>query len=69
MNKRINKLFSCCLDNRVVVIDTNFKHFCDHFKKVEPDSRSCRWFFNRFKDESEFEYSVNGKIYFFQKLI
>lgn len=69
MNKRINKLYACTLNNRVVVFDTNFQHFCDQFKNIEPKAYSCRWFYNRFKEEPEFEYEINDKKYYFQKLV
>jgi len=69
MNERISKLFSCCLNNRVVIIDTNFKAFHATLKKIEPDCNSDRWYSDRFKEEKEFSQTINGKDYHFQKLI
>lgn len=69
MNNRISKLFSCCLGNRVVIIETNFKEFHGQFKNIEPEGHSDRWFIDRFKEDSEFEYSLNGKKYYFQRLV
>lgn len=69
MNNAVKKLFTCCSSNRVVAADTNFKDFCDQFKNLEPNSKSCRWFDNKFKENKEFEYSVNGNDYYFQRLV
>ena len=69
MNQNITKLFSCCSNNRIVVIDTNFKDFCECFRKMEPNAKSCRWFINKFKVAPEFEYEINDKLYYFQKLV
>ena len=69
MNKAVRKLYSCTLNNRVVVCETNFKDFCDQFKKIEPTAHSCRWFDNRLKDNPEFEYEIEGKKYYFQRLV
>lgn len=69
MNERISKLFSCCLNNRVVLIDTNFKSFHATLKKMEPACKSDRWYIDRFKEQSEFAQTINGKEYFFQRLV
>lgn len=69
MNKRITKLFSVCLNNRVVVIETNFSQFYDDLKAIEPNCNSDRWYIERFKESSEFSHIIDGKEYFFQKLV
>jgi len=69
MNDRIKKLFTCVHDNKVVAFDTNFKDFCNQFRNLEPDSRSCRWLNDRINSIEPFEYEVNGKKYYFQSLI
>lgn len=69
MNERISKLYSVCLGNRVVLIDTNFKAFHATLKKIEPCCNSDRWYIERFKEHSEFSQNINGKEYYFQRLV
>lgn len=69
MNERIKKLFSVCLDNRVVVIDTNFKDFHTQFKNLEPSAKSDRWYSDKFKEELEFTQTIGDKSYHFQRLV
>ena len=69
MNKRITKLFSCCLNNRVVVIDTNFQKFYDQLNNIEPNCNSDRWYIDKFKEGPEFTQFIDGKEYHFQKLV
>ncbi|ALR29737.1 hypothetical protein ATE47_04025 [Chryseobacterium sp. IHB B 17019] len=69
MNDRISKLFSCCLNNRVVIIDTNFKGFHATLKKMEPTCNSDRWYIEKFKEGPEFSQIINGKEYYFQRLV
>lgn len=69
MNKHVVKLFSCCLDNRVMVIETNFAHFYKLLKNIEPKCNSDRWYINKFKQEPEFSQIIEGKNYYFQQLV
>ena len=69
MNERITKLFSCCLNNRVIAIETNFKDFYAIVKNIEPDCKSDRWYMNRFKEDSEFTHTIGDKEYHFQRLV
>jgi len=69
MNKRITKLFACCHNNKVVVIETNLEMFCELFKNLEPSCHSYRWFLKEFKQEPCFDYTLNGKTYTFQQLV
>lgn len=69
MNVRVTKLFSCCFDNRVIVIDSNLFEFHKTFETIEPGSFSYRWFGSKFKEYKTFNHSINGKNYTFQRLI
>nr|BFF40254.1 hypothetical protein BACY1_20590 [Tenacibaculum mesophilum] len=69
MNDRIKKLFSCTVNNRVVVIETNFRLFHKLLKVVEPNCNSDRWYIDRFKEDREFSQTIDGKVYHFQKLV
>lgn len=69
MNNRVSKLFACCLGNRVVIIDTNFKDFHTALKKFEPSCKSNKWFELKFKEVSEFSQIIDGKEYYFQRLV
>jgi hypothetical protein len=69
MNNRITKLFSCTLNNRVVVIETNFTEFYQLFKKIEDKCYSDRWYFEQFKESSEFTQKIEDKEYTFQRLV
>ena len=69
MNIHVTKLFCVCLDNRVVVIESNFKEFYRVFKNIEPFARSDRWYSGRFKELGEFSQVVGDKEYWFQRLI
>lgn len=69
MNDRIKKLFSCCLDNKVVVIETNFATFHKLLNSFEPACKSDRWYFDKFKESKEFQQEIGNNIYYFQKLI
>ena len=69
MNGRITKLFSCSLDNRVVIIETNFSEFYKLLKQLEPTCNSNRWYSDKFKEQSEFEQVINNKSYNFQQLV
>lgn len=69
MNERITKLFSCCLGNRVIAIETNFVKFHSLLKNVEPNCNSNRWYSDKFKESKEFVHSIDGKDYFFQQLV
>lgn len=69
MNERITRLFSCCLDNRVIVIDTNFKSFHRQLKNLVPKCNSDRWYSDRFKKEPEFDQVIDGHTYHFQQLL
>lgn len=69
MNGRITKLFSCSLDNSVVIIETNFSEFYKLLKKLEPTCNSNRWYSDKFKEQSEFKQVINNKTYNFQQLV
>jgi len=69
MNKRVTKLFSCCLDNRVIIIETNFSDFYKLLNKIEPNCNSSRLYSDKFKSESEFTQTINNKSYHFQQLV
>lgn len=69
MNERITKLFSCCLGNRVIVIETNFSKFYSLLKNVEPNCNSDRWYSDKFKEDSEFTQIIDDKKYHFQQLV
>jgi len=69
MNGRITKLFSCSLDNRVVIIETNFSEFYKLLKQLEPTCNSNRWYSDKFKSSSEFQQVINNKSYNFQQLV
>ncbi len=69
MNLRVTKLFSCCFDNRVIVIDSNLFEFHKAFKIMEPKFFSYRWLGSKFKGHKTFDQVINGKTYTFQKLI
>lgn len=69
MNKSVRKLFSCCLNNKVVAIDTNFNHFYKALKKYDPDCNCDRWYIDKFKEKTEFEQTIDDKVYYFQRLV
>ena len=69
MNKRITKLFSCCLDNRVVVFETNLDKFHEQLKNIEPNCNYNRWYAHKFKQDPEFSQTIDGKTYYFQRLV
>ncbi len=69
MNERVTKLFSCCFNNRVIVIDSNLLEFHKAFEIIEPESFSYRWFGSKFKENKIFNLSINDKNYTFQQLI
>lgn len=69
MNNAVTKLYSCCLDNRVLIIETNFKQFYKILKNIEPSCNSDRWYANKFKESQEFKHVINDKEYFFQQLV
>ena len=62
MNKSVRKLFSCCLNNKVVAIDTNFKHFHKSLKNYESKCNSDRWYIDKFKENPEFEQTIGNKV-------
>ena len=70
MNNRIKKLYSCCLDNRVVVIESNYKYFYEAFKSIEPEGcYASKWYDAKFKASNDFTQTIGDKVYFFQRLI
>ena len=69
MNERITKLFSCCLNNKVVVIETNFKEFHKILSNIEPLAKSDRWYTDKFKEHQEFTQVIGNKEYNFQRLV
>ena len=69
MNVRVTKLFCCCYENRVIVIDSNLLEFHKTFEIIEPNSFSYRWFGAKFKESKTFNHSINGKQYTFQQLV
>lgn len=69
MNERITKLFSCCLENEVILFETNLSEFQKKFEKIESESNSYRQFNYKFKQTSMFKQTINGKEYTFQQLV
>ena len=69
MNLRVSKLFSCCCNNKVIVIESNLIAFHKAFEIIEPGSFSYRWFGSKFKENKTFNHCINGKNYTFQQHI
>lgn len=69
MNKRIKKLYTCCLDNRVIVCDTNLFAFYESLKKVQPKLNSYGWYYDKFKLNPEFVQAIDDKEYCFQQIV
>lgn len=69
MNSRITKLYSCCLNNKVIIIETNFSDFYKLLKNIEPKCYSDKWYIRKFKEHYEFSQVIDDKPYFFQQLI
>lgn len=69
MNERITKLFSCCLENEVILFETNLSEFQKKFEKIESESNSYRQFNYKFKQSKMFKQTINGKNYTFQQLV
>jgi len=65
MNNEVKSLYSCCKDNKVIVIATNLSEFVTLFNNVAEVKRSYNWYYRRFKEQDEFS---NGA-YNFQRLV
>lgn len=69
MNERITKLFSCCLENEVILFETNLSEFQKKFDNIEIGAISYRQFNYKFKQTKMFKQTINGKNYTFQQLV
>jgi hypothetical protein len=69
MNKNIKNLYSCTLNNKVIVIETNFSKFYKALKLVEPNCGYDKLYIKKFKEVSGFERVINDKVYYFQSLV
>lgn len=69
MNERITALYVAILNNEVVCFDTNLKDFIIRFSKIEAQAKKYDHYYRRFRSESKFTQTLDGKEYFFQRLI
>lgn len=69
MNEVIKNLYTCCLENNVVVFETNVKKFHQKLQHLVPESHGYRWFGNKFRESIKFDVEYNGKLFTFQKLV
>lgn len=69
MNKRITKLYSCCLNNEVILFETNLEAFCTILKNIEPKIKAYRWFIKKFKEDNIIVVQIDGKEYTIQSLV
>lgn len=69
MNKDLKKLYTCTLNNRVVVFDTNYAAFHLKIRNYEPLCYSTNWMNKKFKEKNEFTHVINDKAYHFQQLV
>jgi len=69
MNRRISKLYTCTMGNRVIVYDSNYSGFYSQLRNILEGCKNEKYYNKRFNDLGEFKECVNGVVYCFQKLI
>jgi len=69
MNQNLTSLFAAISDNRIILIDTNLKVFVEQVNKQFPGTRNYDWFYRAFKKENYFMLPIDGKEYYFQKVV
>jgi hypothetical protein len=69
MNLNLKTLYVSINDNRVIMVDTNLKLFIERFIELQPSSRNYQWFYREFKKADYFKVGLEGKDFYFQKLL
>jgi len=69
MNTSLTALYAAIHDNKVEVIDTNLKLFVEQVNKLHAGSRNYAWFYRAFAANDYFTTTIDGKEYFFQKVV
>jgi hypothetical protein len=69
MNPNLKALYVAIHENKVEIFDTNLKLFVEQINIAHKDSRNYDWFYRAFSKGNDFQATINGKEYFFQKLL
>ncbi|EHQ29002.1 hypothetical protein Mucpa_4918 [Mucilaginibacter paludis DSM 18603] len=69
MNQNLTSLFAVIQDNKILSVDTNLKSFVEALNKEYAGIRNYDWFYRAFKKDNHFSLSIDGKEYFFQKVL
>jgi len=69
MNGQLRRLYTCSVNNKVVVFETNFKEFYSKLNNYIPKCNGDRWYANKFNTIGEFEQWIEGDLYYFQRLV
>lgn len=65
MNDNIKVLYTCCLDNKVIVAESNLTLFVKELEYMTDINKKYNWFYRRFKSNVSFDYGN----YYFQKVV
>lgn len=65
MNDNIKVLYTCCLDNKVIVTESNLTLFVKELEYMTDIGKKYNWFYRRFKSSNSFDYGN----YCFQKVV
>ncbi|PSG94509.1 hypothetical protein C7H61_00820 [Mesoflavibacter zeaxanthinifaciens subsp. sabulilitoris] len=67
MDKRINQIYTCCINNKVIVVDTNLEAFYKQLKALGIIDITYWGFYKNFKDRSALTIVKDSKTYYLQK--
>jgi hypothetical protein len=65
MNNKISSLYTCCIGNRVVLVESNLSEFVKLFNKMTGSNKSYNWYYRRFNKLHEFAVDK----YYFQRVV
>jgi len=69
MNINLKAFYVAIINNEVFCYETNLTKFVSVFIKKNPTARNYDWFYRQFKKSSYFHHNVDGKCYYFQKVV
>lgn len=69
MIDNLKALYVAIFNNEVVCFETNLTAFYYAFNKIESEIKGYDSFYRRFKKEKHFMKLINGKEYWFQKVL
>jgi len=69
MNQNLKSLYALISDNKIALVDTNLKIFVERINAEYPITRNYDWFYRAFRKDDHFALNIDGKEFYFQRVL